>query len=65
MPITISTITSLTATMKALKLALSLMPLTRIMVRMNVIRTAGRSKYDPVDTNPVWGHPPATSTFTQ
>jgi hypothetical protein len=39
--------------MTALKLALSLMPLTRTIVRRNVMRTAGRSKYDPVATKPV------------
>ena len=54
------TIASLTITMKALNLALSLMPFTRTTVRMKVIRIAGRSKYEPVETKPVVLQSPPT-----
>ena len=37
----------------ALNVALSWIPFTRTAVNINVIRIAGRSKYDPVVTNPV------------
>src|ERR1041385_1254050 len=53
MPMTMATMTSLIATMAALNVALSRMPFTRTTVRMNVMRTAGRSKYEPVETMPV------------
>ena len=57
MPMTITTMTSLMTTITALKVALSLMPLTRTIVRIQVMSTAGRSKYDPVGTKPAAGQP--------
>ena len=60
MPMTMKTITSLIATMAELNVALSLMPFTRTTVRMKVIRIAGRSKYEPVETKPVVLQSPPT-----